>query len=402
MKVAIITRRLDRLAGVERHAFNLALELEKRGHAVTMYTFHYDAQKTFLEGNGVRVVSLDARRPPAGVFSKIPLIRALVHYQEGLRDARALAALIHADTDVLNPHDQSAYRVAAYYKKVIRDIPSVWSMHDMPTRSFARMRDRECGALARNIVLQIVDTVIDYIEYVRFIKPQDVITVLDERDREWVKEYFKKEAVVTRSGVDPSQFEFMQRSHTHTPVRLLMIGVFFPHRRFEDAVAAISVLKERNIHATLTIIGSHSHKDPYFRNIERIIREKHLEGFVELKGRVTEAELKSAFADADIFLFPNHLQSWGIAVFEALASGIPVIVSKTAGASEVLKDRYSALIIPPKDPHALADAVETLAHDPKLYESLSVNGRRVAESEVSWKRLGDIMERVLKSVLQKA
>ncbi len=395
MTIAIIVRRLDRLAGVERHALNFARALMARSHRVVLYTFHYGDGETFKEAEGLRIVALNPREGRiTKLLAPVPLLSSLVRYREDLSHALSLARMIERDTEILNPHDQAVYRVAAYYKKLVRNIPSVWSMHDMPTRTFARMREEECGGRARGVLGRLLDILIDRIEIWRFIKPQDAITVLDERDRKWSEEYFDKEAVVTHSAVDPSLFAFRARTQTNTPLRLLMTGIFFPHRRFEDGIEALARLQDRGIDTRLTIIGSYKEENSYAKKIKHLIREHALEGAVTLRGRVSEDELRRSYHEADVFLFPNHLQSWGIAVFEALASGVPVVVSSSAGAAEVLTDRETGLIVPPKNPTALAQAIETLARERELYSSLSRAARALVERELTWEKLALRMEHI--------
>jgi glycosyltransferase involved in cell wall biosynthesis len=100
---------------------------------------------------------------------------------------------------------------------------------------------------------------------------------------------------------------------------------------------------------------------------------------------VSEEELRHAYQTHDIYVSPNHLQSWGLAVFEAMASGAPVIVSKTAGASEILTDGANALLVDGKAPEQIAQAIERLAGDPKLHAMLSMAGRKFVEENVTWK-----------------
>jgi len=102
-----------------------------------------------------------------------------------------------------------------------------------------------------------------------------------------------------------------------------------------------------------------------------------------------------------VFVFPNHLQSWGLAVFEAMASGLPVVVSKSAGASEVLTDGENALLVNPKNPGEIAKAIQSLIDNPDLYRTLSKNGRDFVEQNISWVKYTDQMEDVFKRVMSK-
>jgi glycosyltransferase involved in cell wall biosynthesis len=94
------------------------------------------------------------------------------------------------------------------------------------------------------------------------------------------------------------------------------------------------------------------------------------------------------------------LQSWGLVVFEAMAMGLPVIVSETAGASEVLTDHENSIIVKPKDPKGIASAVQELIQKPELYKKLSREGRKFVEKNISWPRYTEDMLKIFQSKLK--
>lgn len=96
------------------------------------------------------------------------------------------------------------------------------------------------------------------------------------------------------------------------------------------------------------------------------------------RGDADPDELGIVFAHAGIVL-GSFRESRAIppAVFNALASGVPVITADTAAARELLADGESALLVPPDHPEALAAAIARLAGDPDLRSAVAVRGRRV-------------------------
>ena len=74
--------------------------------------------------------------------------------------------------------------------------------------------------------------------------------------------------------------------------------------------------------------------------------------------------------------------------YQALACGTPLITADTPGARELLTDEENALLVPPGDPAALADAMRRVANDPELARRLSVGGRQVYEERASEEVLG--------------
>ena len=400
MHIAIIVRRLDRASGVERLALSLGRALTQRGHRITYYTFYYDRTKLFPDMRDLGpVVALNQGASRfEQLVQNVPVLSACVRAWCDTRRAHALALRIDPTIDLLNPHDHGVYQVAAYFKRYVRTVPSVWVMDDMPTRRFGQMRREACGEKPAGLVRRVLNASIDKIDYIHFIRTQDRIAVLDDRDREWVRKYFGKDARVIRSGTNLEQFPYRARTHASDPVNLLMTGIFFPHRRFEDAIAALALLHAEGIPARLNIAGQYRREDPYVQKILRLIQELHVDASVKLLGRVSDEELVQLYQEADLFLFPNHLQSWGLAVFEALSSGLPAIVSTSAGAAEVLHDRETALLVPPKNPQALKEAVVTLCKDRELYRRLSLQGRHLVAHEMTWQHTAEQFEDLCKNI----
>jgi glycosyltransferase involved in cell wall biosynthesis len=134
-------------------------------------------------------------------------------------------------------------------------------------------------------------------------------------------------------------------------------AILFPHRRFEDMIEAIALLADEPRIEAL-IIGSDHGDRAYSDRLSALIEERGVGERVSLPRRsVSEAELRDAYAAADVFVFPNQRQTWGLAPLEALAAGTPAIVSSGAGVHEILLDRPGVRIVPPEQPAAIADAL---------------------------------------------
>jgi colanic acid biosynthesis glycosyl transferase WcaI len=71
-------------------------------------------------------------------------------------------------------------------------------------------------------------------------------------------------------------------------------------------------------------------------------------------------------------------------IFPALSCAVPIVYSGAGEAADLLLDRRCGLVVPPEDPHALADAIERLASDPGLRDGLGQAGRLLVEAEYNW------------------
>ena len=404
MKIGMILRRLNVKGGTQRQALSLAVQLRKKGHEVVIYTLHYDKEKCYpnlLEGFTVHVPP-QAQRESERRATYYPAFE-----KTGIPDVRnendqacKLARIMSDDFDILNPHDQVAYKVARYYKKYKRDIPSVWNMNDLPLKQFGY--DRAHGADERfhqPWYKHVAYRIFDFYDKHAFIKKQDAIIVVDRFNKDLIRKYLKLNAFTVRSGPDFEYFPFKKKTPpSGNRIKILTSGILMAHRRFEDAIRAIPILLERGIDATLTIIGDTDNDKKYFSRLQALVQALNLGSRVTFRGRVTDEELIACYHDHDVYTFQHHLQSDGLSPFEAAACGMPLIVSKTAGCHEVLTDNENVLLIDPKNPRSYAYKVEMLARNPMLFNKMAESANAFVRANFSWEKYADGVLAVIEKV----
>lgn len=95
---------------------------------------------------------------------------------------------------------------------------------------------------------------------------------------------------------------------------------------------------------------------------------------------------------ADLFCLSSTSESQGIAVLEAMASGVPVVATRVGGIPEVVEHDVSGLLVPRSDPTALADALRRLLDAPALAERLAEGARARVVERFSWTRRVERLE----------
>lgn len=390
MKIAIIIKKLNLKGGVQRHVLYEARELQSMGHNVTLYTFIFSKEECFPDLlAGVKVISLNTALPSYFNYFSWKIAESAL--------AKRLALMIDPETEILNPHDHGCYKVSYYFKKYKKNLPSVWTMHDMPTRAYsAKMAEETRLGFQTPFFKKAANYLLDKYEIEKYIKKQDIVVVLNARDKELAKRSFGKEAEIIRNGVDILRFSFFERQAPKKEIKLFMNGIFFRHRRFEDGIRAVKLLSDSGRDIFLSIAGDYNSDKKYYEALFTLTQKLDLGKRVRFLGKVSEERLLELYKTSDIFLFPNHMQSWGLAVFEAMACGTPVIVSKSAGASEVLVNEENAMLVDPKSQESLAKAVKKLITRPDLYLKLSRKGREFVEENISWERLASDYSKLFK------
>lgn len=116
---------------------------------------------------------------------------------------------------------------------------------------------------------------------------------------------------------------------------------------------------------------------------------------VRFRGPVPHERVADAYADADIFVLPSVCnESFGLPLAEAMACGLPCIVTRTGGLPEIVEDGRTGLVVARGEERALAEALSRLVTDPGMRAALGRAARQRAESALGWGRVIDRLERV--------
>lgn len=144
-------------------------------------------------------------------------------------------------------------------------------------------------------------------------------------------------------------------------LRLISVGRLHWVKGYEYLVEAISLARRAGIDVTLTIVGS----DTGARDgVEYAVREFGLDEYVTLAGPKSPAGVRAALARADALVLSSLSEGMSRAALEAMAMGLPVVTTDVGGMTEVVEDGVVGLVVPSRDPRALADAIGALARDP--------------------------------------
>lgn len=175
-------------------------------------------------------------------------------------------------------------------------------------------------------------------------------------------------------GVDLERFVPCERNNHTGSVRILYVGQVGYRKGLPYIVAALGRLG-MNL-SSLRVVGPVVHQS-------RIL-ERRLQG-VNYIGVVRHQELTTQYHEADIFVLPSLAEGMALVVLEAMATGLPVIVTRESGYEGVVRDGVEGFIVPARDPEAIAHKVEILTEDAGLRLRMGQAARRRAE-EFSWQR----------------
>lgn len=198
---------------------------------------------------------------------------------------------------------------------------------------------------------------------------------------------------VVHDGVDLAEFE---RVGDNTRVReefgitgetpvVGNIAALAPHKSQVDLVAAARLVADRVPGVRFLIVGEGELRG----SLENQIKELRLQETVTLTGfRTDPYEVLSTFT---CFVLSSYLEGLGSSILAAQAMRVPVVATRTGGIPDVVEDGKTGLLVPPRDPPALAGAILRLLSDPAL-------GKKLADSAFTQSRGYDYSAMVYKTL----
>jgi glycosyltransferase involved in cell wall biosynthesis len=156
--------------------------------------------------------------------------------------------------------------------------------------------------------------------------------------------------------------------------RWLAVGRVSPNKGLERTIAALAVARAHgDFAATLRLIGKPA-TDSYAGALQRYVAELGLAAAVQFAGHASDATVAAAYADADVLVVTSEHEGFCVPVVEAMAAGLPVVAFDQGAVPEVLGG--AGVLVPDKDPYALAAAIAALLGDVHRRNAVLEAGRR--------------------------
>ena len=148
-------------------------------------------------------------------------------------------------------------------------------------------------------------------------------------------------------------------------VRLLYVGRVSREKDLDVLAAAYRRLRDQHLPIQLLVVGDGPYSDALAMSLPEAI----------FTGYLTGKELATAYASADVFVFPSTTDTFGNVILEAQACGLPVVVSDSGGPKELVEDRANGLITKSHDAEDFARAIRTLVTDSALRQRMATAAR---------------------------
>ncbi len=194
----------------------------------------------------------------------------------------------------------------------------------------------------------------------------------------------KKKLSVIPNGIDTARFSAVlpvERSEERkrwgvlpdVPVIGFVGRVEEKTKKLTHLIEAFAHLKRFKPTAVLLIVGD----GPDRKMLDALVISQGLTGAVMFVG--AQRNVEKIYPLMDVYVQPSVSEGFGLSLLEAMASGVPIVATKTGGIPEVVVDGKTGILVPPRNPLALSKAMEDLLSDPNLSRKMGNSGRKRVE-----------------------
>lgn len=157
----------------------------------------------------------------------------------------------------------------------------------------------------------------------------------------------------------------------------------------DDLIKAYAIIKRKFPNVTLKIAGDGPEKE----NLQKLVLELSLTG-VDFVGNIPHEKMPELLQSATVLIHGTRVESFGIVLVEAMASGTPIVSTDVGGIPDVIEDGIDGFLVPHGDYESLAKKVLGLLTDHEMYNRIRENGIRKSEKYGPFVLTRDLIERV--------
>jgi glycosyltransferase involved in cell wall biosynthesis len=194
----------------------------------------------------------------------------------------------------------------------------------------------------------------------------------------------RSKVIVIPNGLDVQAFApRVARAHLR---RIVIVADLRDRKGHDVLIDAMPTVIAGRPDAELLIVGD----GPLRGALEQRAQQRDITASARFLGH--RDDVPAILADADVFALPSYSEAFPNAVLEAMAAGLPLIVTGVGGIPELVEHAHSGLLVPPGSPDALAAALLQLLNDPAEAAALGAAARRAVESRFSFDRMVEEFE----------
>ncbi|HLO61140.1 MAG TPA: glycosyltransferase family 1 protein [Bacteroidales bacterium] len=405
LKIAFISEHASPLAlagGVDSGGQNIyvnetALELSKHGFEIDIFTRKDDTALPEIVKlhNGIRVIHIHAG--PEKFIPKEELMPFMKEFSSNMirfiRSYKITYELVHANFWMSG--------MVAMQVKMRLEIPFVITFHALGLVRSLYQKEADKFPRERSAIEK---TIMQYADRIIAECPQDA------EDQKKLYQAPAKNISIIPCGFNPDEFHPVNKKEARRYLKIpedthimLQLGRVVPRKGIDTVIRSLSYLHDMPDLKLLVVGGDRDAENgpsvAELKRLKRIADEENVTGKVDFMGPHNHEELSYYYSAADVFVSTPWYEPFGITPVESMACGTPVIGSEVGGIKYTVLDGVTGLLVPPKNPNALAEKVKVLILNPAKRFAMGTAGIRRANDLFTWEKVVLKLQDIYNSLL---
>lgn len=334
--------------GAQRYVYELASNIPKDEFDIVVACGEGDTLKNKLQENGIRVINLESSKRNINVVRDVKLFFEL------------LKIIKKEKPDVLHLNSSKVGGVGSLAGRIAKVPNIIFTAHGWAFNENRSMISKFVIKVLHSITVLLSHTTIAVAE-----KIKNSISSFS---------FIKEKIAVIPNGIKNYKLLTIKESLEKLGVSgsnktiIVSIAELHPSKGLDTAIRAISLLREdRRSKIIYLILGNGEEKSV----LEGLIKDLRLDETIKLLGFVPEA--KSLLSGADLFLLPSRTEAFPYVLLEAGLAGVPTIATSVGGIPELIKDMQNGILVPPRNPREIAEAISYLLDHKDKQKEFSKN-----------------------------
>ncbi|NJO92169.1 MAG: glycosyltransferase family 4 protein [Chloroflexia bacterium] len=194
------------------------------------------------------------------------------------------------------------------------------------------------------------------------------------------------------NGVDTEKF-MVKSNGLNTPLKIICPARLIKRKGQDILIRAIGKLREKGIIFQCDLIGDGDEKENYLK----LANETGVKDLINFRSYIPREKMPRTYQSSDIFILPSYNEGMSNALLEAMACGLPVVVTDVGGTFELVKDEENGYIFAPGNIEELIAILEKMSKEPERLYEMGRNSRKMA-TEMDWVKIVDEYTKLFKGL----
>jgi len=348
------------VGGIGIHAHQMSTGQAKLGQDVTVFTLNYNNYPKNESVNGYTIIRFPSYFTLCGNSYAPGLVMEILKRKKTF--------------DIIHAHSHLFFSTnICVFARLLHSAPLIITNHGLISASTPAWLNTLYKYTFSTATFHIADHIICYTEV--------------EKEKIEKLGIDPRKISVIHNGVDTNLFAPIAAKKPNARKQIVWVGRYVPGKGVDYLIEAFFRVQEKIPSARLVLVGD----GPGKAVIEAKIKKLHLQSSVTLIDYLNNAELPHIYNQSDVVVLPSLMEGVPRTLLEAMACGIPVITTDLPHLQDIVDG--AGLVVSPKDPQALADAMITILKDSTLADAMGYYGREKIKQGHSWE---DTVKKTLK------